>query len=180
MVLVVRLVSSHEQQHHLELDKVVSRPQSVGQAKAEWRWRSQATNLKTLYIVDPGQDRHFTINIRLCISPASPSKSVDVQVTNIRYSNDGSSDMLYVQIDGRQVGTRLTYAKSSWGHGWNVFRDTMKIGDPFSLSKGEHILSLQAKTDRWGVEFDRIVINSENQNEHLDLICGWELSKSTM
>lgn len=176
VLLVISLVSGQQLQRYLELEDILSKNQKPQTEKPHWVWRSNAINLKTLRIVDQGQQ--YSINISLCISPNPPSRRVAVQVETIRYSNDGPSDTVTVRIGDNFSGTFRTIERSDGGHGWNVFHDSRPIGKAISLPEGQYTLSLQAKTDRWGVELDRIVINAENQNEHVDLICNSELTES--
>ena len=186
MLLVAHLVSGQDVlvrrdiQRHLELEDVLSEPQLLQQRNTRgleyWIWRSEANNLKVLRIVDPGQGRRYSVNIRLCLSPTPPFRNVTVQVENIRYSNDGPSDTLYVQIGNSYNGTYRTFESWGGGHEWNVFHNTGPIGRPTSLPEGEYTLSLQAKTDRWGVEYDRIAINADGQNDLVQLICDSELT----
>ena len=185
-LLVVHLVSGQdvlvrrEIQRHLELEDVLSEAQLLQQRNTRgleyWIWRSEANNLKVLRIVD--QNRRYSVNIRLCVSPNPPFRNVTIQVENIRYSNDGPSDTLFLQINNRPIrnGTFRTFESWGGGHEWNVFHNTGPIGKPIDLPEGEHTLSLQAVTDRWGVEYDRIAINAENQNELVALLCDSELT----
>ena len=138
LLTVLHLVSGRQLQRHLELEDVLTDQQKL---EREEIWRSEAINSKILRIVDQGQGRRFSINIRLCISPKLSSRDVAVQVENIRYSNDGPSDTMFVRIADRYIGTYRTIERSDGGHGWNVFHNTNPIGTPISLSEGEYTLS---------------------------------------
>ena len=166
-----------EIQRHLEFEDVLSEGQLRKQKDTPgleyWVWRSEANDAKVLRIED--MTREYSVNIRLCISPEPPFQNVTIRVENIRYSNDGPSDTLYLLLDGKELGIFLTFEKWGSGHEWNVFHETGPIGDVRVLNEGVHTLSLQAVTDRWGVEYDRIAINAENQNPQVRLICDSEL-----
>ena len=186
MLLVAHLASGQDVlvrrdiQRHLEMEDVLSEAQKLQQRNTRgleyWIWRSEANNLKVLRIVDPGPIRRYSVNIRLCLSPNPPFQNVTIQVENLRYSNDGPSDTLYLRIGNVYNGTYRTFERWGGGHEWNVFHNTGPIGRPTSLPEGEYTLSIQARTDRWGVEYDRIAINAENQNELVQLICDSELT----
>lgn len=171
------IVLRKEIQRHLELEDVLSEVQLRRQKNTPgleyWIWRSEANNLKVLRIED--MYRQYSVNIRLCISPDPPGQNVTIRLENIRYSNDGPSDTLYLLLNNRLLGIFRTYEKWGSGHEWNVFHNTGPIGEAVDLPEGQYTLSLQARTDRWGVEYDRIEINAEFQNEFVDLICDSEL-----
>ena len=58
------------------------------------------------------------------------------------------------------------------GHEWNVFRNSGPLGPAINMMPGEYVLTVSAKTDRYGVELDRLRINAENQSLTKPIFCG--------
>ena len=156
---------SIEIQRHYEFEDILDENQN-----SYWVWRSEASELKTLRLED--MDGDHKIFFRLCVQPVNPNKNVTLKIANIRYSNDGPSDTCYVTVNGQFVSVFKTFEKWRSGHEWNVFRHTGQLGQSLSLPLGNHELAIKAKTDKWGVEFDRIIINAENQNFTSPIFCG--------
>ncbi|KAH3747025.1 hypothetical protein DPMN_181446 [Dreissena polymorpha] len=137
-----------------------------------WVWRSEASGLKTLRVTD--QVGLSAIELKLCIEPYNATQNVTILIDDIRYSNDGPSDLIVLRFNGITIGNFTTLEKWRSGHEWNVFRNSGNIGPALNLRKGTYTLVLYPLTDQWGVEFDRIRVNAENQNPDPEkkLFCG--------
>ena len=176
--IIVHIVAGQGIQRHMEFVNVLSDTQLQRQQNNPgleyWIWRSEATELKVLRVEDPA--RRTSVNFRLCIEPNPPFANVTIRVENIRYSNDGPSDTVYLTLAGRPLGQFNTFEKWGAGHEWNVFHNSDVITNSTRvLPQGQYTLSIQAETDQWGIEYDRITINAENQNELVELFCDSEL-----
>ncbi|KAH3872710.1 hypothetical protein DPMN_035931 [Dreissena polymorpha] len=161
--------SSIETQQHFELENVLSDDQ-----QDYWVWRSEAYNQKTLRL-----DRAHTIELRLCIEPFNPNQKVLIVVSDILYSNDGPSDIVYLKINGQAIGNFTTIEQWGSGYEWNIFRNSKVIGPSMSVEKGNFMLAIEVETDKWGVELDRIQINAENHDPTKRMFCGAALKKKT-
>lgn len=135
-----------------------------------WIWRSQASNLKNLRLVDV--KGLSGVELTLCVEPLDNERNVTIYIEDIRYSNDGPSDAVKLRFEGVNIASFRTFEKWRSGHEWNVFRNSGGIGPLLLLSKGEYTLGIIVKTDRWGVELDRIKINAVHQHPKQDIICG--------
>jgi len=94
-----------------------------------------------------------------------------VTVTSVIYTNDGSSDINTVRLDGRTVGIFETTAISGGGSLWNVPRSSGRIGNSMELEPGTHRLRIVAtRTDRYRVEIDRtlLTLNCRGNSSCLD------------
>lgn len=135
-----------------------------------WVWRSEASNLKNLRLVD--ENGLSAVELTLCVEPLDNKRNVSIYIEDIRYSNDGPSDAVKLRFEGVNIGSFRTFEKWRSGHEWNVFRNSGGIGPLIMLSKGKFTLVIIVKTDRWGVELDRIKLNAVNQHPKQDIICG--------
>lgn len=159
-----------EIQDHFELENAV--PEN---ATDFWVWRSEAYNMKTLRLEDT--NRTYTIELSLCIDPYVEG-NVTAYINDIRYANDGPRDIVYVMISGITIGNFTTSEKWRSGHEWNIFRNSGRVGPSMVFRKGRYTLQIQVETDKWGIEFDRIRMNAENQNPMSDLFCGGRLYRN--
>lgn len=157
-----------EIQKHFEFENALTEDQSD-----YWVWRSQAYRLKTLRLED--SNRTHSIELDLCIEPYLDDQNVTLYVDDIVYSNDGPSDLIYIIINGIEIGNFTTEEEWRSGHEWNVFRNSGRIGPSVVLSRGNYLLQIEVETDKWGVELDRIEINAENQDPMGKLFCGSRL-----
>ena len=178
IAITAHLVAGQGIQRHMEFVNVLSDTQLQRQRNNPgleyWIWRSEATELKVLRVEDPA--RRTSVNFRLCIEPNPTSNNVTIKVENIRYSNDGPSDTVYLTLAGTPLGQFNTFEKWGAGHEWNVFHNSGVIQNSTRvLRRGQYTLSVQAETDQWGIEYDRLTIDAENQNELVELICDSEL-----
>ncbi|KAH3747038.1 uncharacterized protein LOC127848418 [Dreissena polymorpha] len=133
-------------------------------------WRSEASGLKTLRVVDPNGTS--AIELTLCIRPYDSTQNVTVFIDDIRYSNDGPSDVVAVQFNGTTIGNFTTIETFPSGKEWNIFRNTGNVGPTLNVRQGQYLLVLTAFTDKWGMEFDRIRLNAKNQDPAIDLFCA--------
>ena len=139
-----------------------------------WQWRSEASGKKTLRLEDYSESYH--IDFTVCIVPNDPTKNVSLAIDDIRYSNDGPPDNIYVRINGIVHDYFQTHEKWRSGHEWNVFRNSGRLGDRISLPEGQYTITVSAVTDLYGVELDRIRLNADNQNPSSDLFCAASVS----
>lgn len=154
-----------EIQKHFEFENALSTLQDD-----MWVWRSEASNLKALRLLDPNGSAR--IEFTLCIEPLNVTQNVTLYVDDIRYSNDGPSDNVTLRFNGKSIANFTTVEKWMGGHEWNLFRNSGKLGAALSLRQGQHSLMITVRTDRWGIEMDLIRINAENQNPMKELFCG--------
>ncbi|KAH3747020.1 hypothetical protein DPMN_181441 [Dreissena polymorpha] len=164
--------SSIEIQQHFEFENVLSDDQ-----QDFWVWRSEAYNQKTLRLEDI--NRAHTIELKLCIEPFNPNQKVLLVVSDILYSNDGPSDIVYLKINGLPIGNFTTIEQWRSGYEWNIFRNSKVIGPSILVQKGNYMLAIEVETDKWGVELDRIQINAENHDPTKRMFCGAALKKKT-
>lgn len=157
-----------EIQRSFQFETVLRSDQEVS-----WVWRSEASKLKTLRLVD--FDRRFRIDIKLCIEPVKGADIVSIIIDDIRYANDGPDDYIFVTFEGEDWYVFSTYEKWAHGHEWNIFRNTGRVSEKKYLKKGEYIISVSAVTDKWGLELDKIRIIAEYQKLNSTLFCGGRL-----
>lgn len=161
-----------EIQQHYELEDALNENQSDF-----WVWRSEAYNLKTIRLEDT--NRTYTIELTLCIDPYAEG-NVTAYVNDIRYSNDGPSDIVYVKVNGIPIGNFTTEEDWHSGHQWNIFKNSGRVGPGMVFRKGQYTMQLEVETDRYGVEFDRIRMNAENQNPLTNIFCGGRLFSDSL
>lgn len=136
--------------------------------------RSEASNSKTLHLVDKN-GRAF-VELKLCLKPETPNGSVAFYIDDIRYSNDGTSDVVTLRFDGVNIANFTTSENWASGAGWNEFSHSGKLGPKFELRQGEYRLVIIVKTDIHGVELDRVRISAVNQQSNTDIVCGASVS----
>lgn len=99
------------------------------------------------------------IHVYFCLRADS-----EVAVDNIRYSNDGGSDMFEVSIDGVLLGNVVTSETSQGGMLWNNFLSSGQLGPSLKLSSGYHVITINfTSTDFYGVEIDSVVVRVEDK-----------------
>lgn len=85
--------------------------------------------------------------------------SCEVLVANVRYSNDGFQDTIRLQVNGSIVGQFTTPGVSQEGNQWNVFKSSGTVGNPVTLSAGQHTLTLIViMADMYGVDIDKVTL----------------------
>lgn len=154
-----------EIQKHFEFEDALSEVQ-----QDRWVWRSEASNLKTLRIVD--EIGSSEIRFQICVMPYNTSANVTLHIDDIRYSNDGPSDNVTVRFNNIALAGFQTAERWRSGHEWNVFRNSGPLGPSLNLAPGQYYLQVNVRTDRWGIELDRIRVNAENQDPVSQLFCG--------
>lgn len=152
-------------QKHFEFEDALSPAQ-----QDMWVWRSEASDLKTLRIVD--ENGVSEIRFQICVKPYNASGNVTLQIDDIRYSNDGPSDNVTVRFNNIAFAAFTTQEQWRSGHEWNVFKNTGDLGPALNLAPGQYFLQVHVRTDKWGVEFDRIRVNAENQDPNSEIFCG--------
>ena len=127
--------------------------------------RDNASGGKTMRLVDPSGQR-YTVVFFLCVWRIDLKKKAKITINNIRYSNNGPSDTVTVTIKPRWQKTQhLGEFNTTVGDNWNVLRNSGQIGKEVYVSRGGFsLLYIQVKTDKMGVEFDKISVTIENQN----------------
>lgn len=131
--------------------------------------RSEAIDQHTLSVVDTIGDAKLTL--ALCSVPDDDTKAVTIFIDDVRYSNDGESDILFFYFDNILYDIFITAEDSDYGHLWNVFKNSGAIGVDVDLNEGVHNLTVQIMTDQYGVELDSIRLNFYNQKDGNDIIC---------
>ena len=115
------------------------------------RFRSQASNGATVLINTLRDKITFLLEVVSSICN-------QVTVSDVRYSNDGLSDVVGVFLNTSNFGqfTSKTVLKS--GDGWNVFQSSGQVGKPFQIHKGVYNLQIQLtkSSDEYGIEIDRV------------------------
>ena len=157
-----------EIQRHFDFEHVLQEDQD-----AFWVWRSEASDLKTLRLVDFNAE--YRVEVLVCIEPIEGDEHVILTLDDIRYANDGPSDTIYVTLDGEAWAEYRTFEKWAYGHEWNIFRNTGRIGNSAVLSRGLHVIEVSVRTDKYGLELDRIRLNAEYQRLNSTLFCGGSL-----
>ena len=157
-----------EIQRHYEFEDVLTRP--ALEERELWVWRSEASNYKTLRLVDEEQKYH--IQLKVCIEPAEDQEFVTITLDDIRYANDGPFDYIFVSFEGRPWSVYATYERWAHGHDWNIFRNTGRNGVSHRLRKGVYTIDISVLTDKWGLELDKIRLNAEYQRLDSSLFCG--------
>ena len=112
-------------------------------------FRSNASGLKTIHLF-----KGDMLNLEYCLT----SESL-VQLKDIKYSNDGGSDLLRVTIDNIAVGEYTTIASRDQGKGWNKFRSLQNLTFSKVLFQGRHRISVKViDSDSFGVEIDMVYL----------------------
>lgn len=138
-----------------------------------WVWRSEASSLKTLRLVDFNQT--FRVEFDICIEPIEGVEIVTLYLDDIRYANDGPNDTIFVTFEGNYWDEYSTYEKWAHGHEWNIFRNTGRVNETKYLTKGVYVIGVSVETDKWGIELDRIRLIAEYQELHSSIFCGGRL-----
>ena len=98
--------------------------------------------------------------------------SADTLGIQIRYSNDGPSDVIQVQVDDQPAATFQTSdtrpSGGGAGSGWNSFQLSEELPQ-VSLEAGEHQVRVTAaSSDPYGVEIDAVYLQGEAVVRSLD------------
>lgn len=98
-----------------------------------------------------------------------------VNLNNVRYSNDGGSDVMEFSIDGIRLGILTSSPKSNQGFGWNNFIATGVIGPNLTLPSGRHFVSVHVNSsDLYGIEIDQLELRTS------DIYLSDEIFKCTL
>lgn len=159
---------------YVEIQRSFDFEEALTKAQTEfWVWRSEASNLKTLRLVD--NYRRYLVEIKVCIEPAENRSAAKLTFDDIRYANDGPNDFIYVMFENEVWFNYSTYEKWAHGHEWNIYRNTGQQGDIKTLPEGEYTIGVSVTTDKWGIELDKIRLIGEYQKLHSTLFCGGRL-----
>ena len=139
-------------------------------ANAPWQWRSNASGNKTMRLEDPNGFKK--IRFTLCVEPAIPTQQVWLAFTDIQYSNDGPSDRITLFFNNEPIGSIETKEKWNSGLEWNAIHRSGRVTMMFSVGEGMYPVDLVATTDVWGVELDKIVLRTDNQDPNVNIFCG--------
>ncbi|XP_060559081.1 uncharacterized protein LOC132719331 [Ruditapes philippinarum] len=165
---VVAMYMYVEIQRSYEFEDVLSEDQ-----QDYWVWRSEASNLKTLRLVDHNQV--YRTDFKICIDPVEGRDTVNFFLDDIRYANDGPNDTISVTFDGEYWDEYSTNEKWAHGHDWNIFRNSGRATGTKFLREGEYVIGVSVKTDKWGIELDKIRVIAEYQVLESDIFCGGRL-----
>mmetsp|Transcript_33927 Transcript_33927/g.44756 ORF Transcript_33927/g.44756 Transcript_33927/m.44756 type:complete len:185 (+) Transcript_33927:48-602(+) len=133
--------------------------------EGELRSRSAASNQKTVWL-------HEEESIQFGFEVLS---KCNISLTNVVYSNDGSSDIIEFSVNGITRGEFQTAGQSNGGYDWNVMRESGTIFNSVSVSAGQNILTLNIlSADSYGVEVDYILI--DDPNDFLEIDAGGKVT----
>jgi hypothetical protein len=138
-----------------------------------WVWRSEASRLKTLRLVDFNQ--RYRAEFKICIQPIEGEEIVSLYLDDIRYANDGPNDTISVTFDGEFWDEYSTNEKWAHGYDWNIFRNTGRVNETKYLPMGEYVIGVSVRTDKWGIELDKIRLIAEYQVLDSGIFCGGRL-----
>lgn len=169
LLLALHISGQVEKQQVYEFESSVSNEQTN-----LTRTRSEASNSKTLHLVD--EAGRALIELKLCLKPETPKGSVTFYIDDIRYSNDGASDVVTLRFEGANIANFTTSENWAGGAGWNEFNHSGKQGPKIELRQGDYTLVITVKTDTHGIELDRVRISTVNQQSNTDIVCGSSVS----
>lgn len=132
--------------------------------------RSEASNQTTLRMADETGVKN--VELKICLQPNEEAEGVTFFVDDIRYSNDGASDLISLKFQNVDVGNFQTNEIWGGGDAWNVFQSSQGFGPLVKSGKGHYVLTITVKTDIYGVELDRLTVSAINQRPEKDIICG--------
>ena len=87
------------------------------------RFRNRASNGATVLISTLRDNITFQLEI-------ANTTCNQVTVTDVRYSNDGLSDVVSVFLNTSKIGQFTSKALVTSGDGWNVFQSSGQVGNP--------------------------------------------------
>lgn len=115
------------------------------------------------------QARSSAFNNQTVLLHESETRTTSISITDsipyylsVRYSNDGASDTIRIEVDGEFVNEFVTAdtrpAGGEPGSGWNVFA-TGGLVNLGTLSPGEHDVQITVtEADQFGVEIDAVLL----------------------
>ncbi|XP_062607968.1 uncharacterized protein LOC134269771 [Saccostrea cucullata] len=135
----------------------------IGDNKLGGVSRSEASGRKAVHMKQ-GQYLEYTF----CVH-----RETNVQLSNIRFSNDGPHDEYLVEIDGNTVGEYKTGTQTGSGNAWNSYHSSGLVGKGVTLAAGNHKIKLVvAMSDQWGAEVDFILVDVDDQKlDELGFYC---------
>lgn len=143
---------------------------ALAQDQNMWAWRSEASNDKTLRLVD--ETGNSRTELKLCLAKKVSERDLTLTIDNITYTNDGPKDVVVLTLNGDVIANWTTYEKCASGYGWNVPRYSGPLGGNMTLTAGVHTLTASIRTDEYGVEFDKIDVSVDNQDPDTEIFCG--------
>ena len=167
--IVLMLVAAVAVYGQVHIQKMFEFEDALPELSGAWQWRSGASNGKTLRIVDT--KGLSEVRMTLCVQPYRGPENVTVSIDNIRYSNDGPVDTIFLKINNLHFINFTTAEKWRSGLEWNVFKETGPLGPGLNLGAGQYVLSVLPKTDAYGIELDYIRFNINNQNPTTNFVC---------
>lgn len=134
-------------------------------------WRQDASKSKTLLLYEGDY-----VVLDFCLS-----SQTTVDITNLRFSNDGPSDNVTFFVDGIPIGSFETFAFTDWGRMWNVFQNSGPVGSSVTIHPGNHELNISiSESDNYGVEFDSLQFTLDNEVSEEIFLCQQELKEHVM
>ncbi|KAL4239842.1 hypothetical protein ACF0H5_000643 [Mactra antiquata] len=161
-------ISAIQTEHSFEFEDVITPNNSQF-----WVWRSGASNVRTLRLVD--EKGIARISLQLCIQSLIQSRPVNMNITNITYTNDGPKDYVMMNLNGVSIANWTTYERCGSGFEWNVPKYSGQLVDSLPLVSGIYNLTISVNTDEYGMEFDKIDVTLDNQRPDTELFCGASL-----
>lgn len=134
-------------------------------------WRSEASGLSSMHMFKGDE-----IELTLCLVDQSV-----FEISGLVYSNDGKSDTMTFEVDGKFFASFETVETShGWGKYWNEFKTSGKLGPSVVLQRGSHTIGINVmSSDYYGTELDVIYVNADVKNESDVSWCETKLIKST-
>ena len=129
----------------------------------EQKSRSQASGGMT-ELVTQGQ----TINFYLEVIP----RMCQLTILDVRYSNDGLSDLIILYIDTTVIGHFISAVFGS-RDGWNIFQTSGQVGKPIKIYKGTYKLQIlvDKSDDEYGIEIDKVSLEFNCDTDIVNKVC---------
>ena len=101
-----------------------------------------------------------------------PNDACTIDISSVRYSNDGISDTVELYLNGYKIGEIETREGSGAGNLWNVFLLAKPVGmSAVHVAKGINQLKLLVVTaDEFGLEIDSVNVIADCSNSTGELI----------
>ena len=112
------------------------------------------------------------MEVKIC-----PEEQVGMNVESVYYSNDGGPDEVNISVDGQYVGSFRSGLTKGYGRFWGYFKSSDKVGSKITLTPGNHTIELSVVSgDKWGIELDRIVLQTDAAVDEQVFWCGEKIS----
>ena len=144
---------SHIVKFYLGADLIVEIEAEYGfSTNAEKHYRSGAANGLAVFLKQEGQ-------IALFFQVTSEETCL-MQVHDILYSNDGSSNAFILHLNNKSIGEAVNNASNNNTYLLNQFISTGQAGEGATIREGLYNLSITVETaNEFGVEIDSVSVN---------------------